>query len=136
MEEAEALCDRIGIMKKGKLKCLGTINSLKDRHHIGYKLSVALHRLQNATNLDSSAVESFVRALLPNATLEYNGTSHFIFRVKKIDVKLSTLFLSMDSQIERRRHGLSRSDGYTLTWSVSCASLEELFLKIVKPNLV
>ncbi len=29
MEEAEVLCDRVGILSKGQLRCIGSINELK-----------------------------------------------------------------------------------------------------------
>lgn len=40
MEEADALCDRIGIFASGELKCLGTSTELKGRYGKGYKLTV------------------------------------------------------------------------------------------------
>ncbi len=40
MEEAEALCDRIGIINKGILRCLGTQNYLKERFGQGYRLTL------------------------------------------------------------------------------------------------
>eukprot|EP00392_Amoebophrya_sp_AT5.2_P011310 g11387.t1 len=42
MEEADALCERIGIMCSGRLKCLGTPLHLKNKFGAGYMLSVAL----------------------------------------------------------------------------------------------
>ena len=41
MEEADALCDRIGIMANGKLRCLGTPLHLKNKFGQGYVLSAA-----------------------------------------------------------------------------------------------
>ncbi len=42
MEEADALCGRIGIMVNGRLKCLGTPLHLKNKFGEGYVLSVSL----------------------------------------------------------------------------------------------
>jgi ABC-type multidrug transport system ATPase subunit len=42
MEEADALCQRIGIMCKGELQCLGTPLHLKSKFGEGYTLSVSL----------------------------------------------------------------------------------------------
>eukprot|EP00483_Globobulimina_turgida_P003838 UN03846 len=36
MEEAENLCDRIGIMDKGNLQCLGSAQHLKTKYGNGY----------------------------------------------------------------------------------------------------
>ena len=35
MEECEALCTRIGIMTQGRLRCLGTVQHLKNRFGAG-----------------------------------------------------------------------------------------------------
>ena len=40
MEEAEVLCDRIGIMSEGVMKCLDIPAKLKQRFGEGYKLSI------------------------------------------------------------------------------------------------
>ena len=40
MEEAEALCTRIGIMVNGQLRCLGTPQHLKNRFGSGVELDV------------------------------------------------------------------------------------------------
>lgn len=40
MEEAEALCDRIGIINKGLLRCVGTQKELKSKFGKGYRLTI------------------------------------------------------------------------------------------------
>ena len=40
MDEADVLGDRIGIMAKGEMKCLGTSLFLKNRFGAGYKLTM------------------------------------------------------------------------------------------------
>ena len=40
MDEADILGDRIGIMAKGKMTCLGSSNFLKNKFGSGYNLSV------------------------------------------------------------------------------------------------
>ena len=40
MEEADALCGRIGIMAHGKMRCLGTSLHLKAKFGDGYKVDV------------------------------------------------------------------------------------------------
>ena len=42
MEEADALCHRIGIMAAGQLRCLGSPVHLKNKFGHGYHLSVTL----------------------------------------------------------------------------------------------
>lgn len=40
MEEADALCARVGIVVKGQLKCIGTTQELKSSYGGGYQLEV------------------------------------------------------------------------------------------------
>jgi ABC-type multidrug transport system ATPase subunit len=40
MEEAEVLCNRIGIMAKGALRCIGLIPHLKDVYGKGFRVSL------------------------------------------------------------------------------------------------
>jgi ABC-type multidrug transport system ATPase subunit len=42
MEEAEALCSRVGIMVGGRLRCLGSNQRLKAQHGQGYQLEIKL----------------------------------------------------------------------------------------------
>lgn len=42
MDEAEALCDRIGIINKGLLRCVGTQKELKEKFGKGYRLTVSM----------------------------------------------------------------------------------------------
>ena len=52
MEEADILGDRIGIMAKGRLRCLGTSIHLKSKFGAGYRISVAVDG-------DSQAIKDF-----------------------------------------------------------------------------
>lgn len=66
MEEAEALCTRIGIMVGGRLRCIGSNQRLKARYGQGYQLEA---RLRNATLAESEASARqwrLPRSLLPS----------------------------------------------------------------------
>ena len=45
MEECEALCTRVGIMAAGALRCLGTVQHLKNRFGSGCCLAPSCHNL-------------------------------------------------------------------------------------------
>lgn len=63
MEEAEALCDRLGIFINGRLATLGTSQDLKSRYGSGYRMVIT-------TPLQSEEkARAFVKELLPNAVL-------------------------------------------------------------------
>jgi len=59
MEEAESLCDRIGIMDKGNLQCLGTAQHLKTKYGHGYELFVKLQE-----NFEEELKEELKRYIL------------------------------------------------------------------------
>jgi len=44
MEEAEALCDRIGIFVSSKLKCVGAPAELKERYGKYFKILITTER--------------------------------------------------------------------------------------------
>lgn len=54
MEEAEVLCDRVAMIDKGQMKCVGRPMELKARYGAGYTLHV-LHKEK-----DSSHIEQYV----------------------------------------------------------------------------
>ena len=45
MEEAETLCQRIGIMVNGQFKCLGSSNYLKEKYGYGYEINLQISAL-------------------------------------------------------------------------------------------
>lgn len=123
MEEAESLCDRIGIMVAGKLRCLGSPQRLKSKYGEGFRIVLSCN--PDAMTSDSNArVEKLMKSLVPLAMLEGafpNGT--FVYRVQHSeDLQLSTFFPSMEK--------LKYSYGIT-DWALSQASLEEVFLGLV-----
>jgi ABC-type multidrug transport system ATPase subunit len=54
MEEAEALCQRIGIMAKGTLRCFANPTRLKQMYGSGYKIST------NSLETDTPRVAAYV----------------------------------------------------------------------------
>jgi len=52
MDEADVLGDRIGIMAKGKLMCLGTSLFLKRRFGAGYKLTMVKKTKEKNTRVE------------------------------------------------------------------------------------
>jgi len=45
MEEAEALCTKMGIMVAGEFKCFGSSTHIKDKYGTGYELEVKIRTL-------------------------------------------------------------------------------------------
>ena len=53
MDEADVLGDRIGIMAKGEMKCLGSSLFLKNRFGAGYKLTMVKENKETNTKIGS-----------------------------------------------------------------------------------
>lgn len=45
MEEAEALCTKIGIMVDGQFKCYGSSQHIKDKYGMGFEIEVKIRQL-------------------------------------------------------------------------------------------
>jgi ABC-type multidrug transport system ATPase subunit len=117
MEEAETLCQRIGIMAKGNLRCLAEPLRLKELYGSGFKLF--LNSLEENTHESCLYVES----LLPKGWRKLdsfitNTTYEFPF-VKGL---LSNLF----TEIEK-----NRKEKKILDWGIGQTSLEEVFVRII-----
>ena len=44
MDEADALCERIGIMSHGLMRCIGTNLHLKNKYGNGYKIEIRFRK--------------------------------------------------------------------------------------------
>ena len=45
MEEAEALCNKMGIMVKGEFKCFGSATRIKDKYGTGFEVEFKIRSL-------------------------------------------------------------------------------------------
>jgi ATP-binding cassette subfamily A (ABC1) protein 3 len=59
MDEADILGDRVGIMCRGKLTCVGSPLFLKNRFGIGYNLNII-----KTSNEKNSKLEDYVQKML------------------------------------------------------------------------
>jgi ABC-type multidrug transport system ATPase subunit len=119
MDEADALCGRIGIMSHGLMRCIGTNLHLKNRYGNGYKLEIRFdpERVKLA--------DDFVMSLLPSATVESSSRETREYQVARDQVVLSKVFSAMQA----------RNDSIgILDYGVRQTSLEEVFLKIARES--
>ena len=47
MEEAEALCTKMGIMVAGQFKCVGSSTYIKDKYGTGYEVEIKIKPIQD-----------------------------------------------------------------------------------------
>ncbi|KAF9939968.1 ATP-binding cassette sub- A member 2 [Modicella reniformis] len=122
MEEADALCDRIGIITNGHIQALGTSQRLKNTYGAGYKIIVKTYNTDTVTAALEQAVGAgrvtLVQAL--GANLEYEITRVEGERTTEMLAKLFRLF-------EQKREGLGIED-----YSVGQTTLAQVFIEFAK----
>ena len=115
MEEAEVCCQRIGIMAKGTMRCLGTPARLKSLYGSGYKLSI------NSNNFKLS--DAFLEEILPqNFTLMSSFHSNRRYSFNPIGDQLAHVFDELVSK--SASHGI-------VQWGISQTSLDEIFSTVI-----
>ena len=116
MSECEALCTRIGIMKEGRLQCIGSSQQLKSKYGQGYVMKFYLLPSQEHVPLLRE-----VERRLPNSRLKSQHLSLLDFSLEgnfKLSDTLSHIF-----QLRREFHIQEFSSVQT--------TLDDVFLRIV-----
>jgi len=123
MPEVEALCDRVAIMVKAKLRCLGTIQHLKDSLGSNYEVEISApgtseqdqqkvheHVYDTFGSKDSVAITSTAGGLLA-------------YEVDKKVVNIGHAFASLEK---------SKADLGISSYTIAQPSLESVFIKTVQ----
>ncbi len=118
MDEADILGDRIGIMCRGKLTCLGSPLFLKNRLGVGYNLNIIksssaknekfddyIHKMLSVDAKCISEVENELIYQIPS-----QSSQNFEKFFNHLDQNLSSLFVK--------------------SYGISVSTLEEIFLKV------
>ncbi|KAL6178096.1 hypothetical protein ACLB2K_049615 [Fragaria x ananassa] len=115
MEEAEFLCDRIGIFVDGRMQCLGNPKELKGRYGGSYVFTIT------TDSCHDQEVESLIHGLAPNAIRVYHlaGTQKFEF--PKSDVRIADVFQTVE-------HVKKIFTVYA--WGLADTTLEDVFIKV------
>ena len=138
MDEAEILSDRIGIIVKGKLRCLGKQLKLKKVHGKGFKLSLHLIPYVNV-DVDGKEVdeEKFItmrkefnikciKNVFPNALLVECYKNVMVFEISNEEFNAEVCFNTIEEK---------KKEMYISNWSVSQVSLEDIFIKLTENDL-
>jgi len=124
MEECEALCDRMGVLVRGRLACVDAPGALAEKYGCHYVLRITV---ENSIDLDD--VQEAVFALLPNAQLKAKPNAcqvHFTIP-KTTDMSWSRLYRIVEGLVSQWR----LSD-----FAISRASLQEAFVVISRGEAV
>merc|ERR1711959_351032 len=81
MEEAEALCDRVGIMVNGKLEAVGSLTHLKSRFGKFWQIFVAQTESAAAAGGGREKLGEFMRSLHPDAKVLESHLASSMWRV-------------------------------------------------------
>jgi len=119
MDECEALCQRIGIMVSGRLKCLGTAQHLKSKFGRGFQLDV------KATDL------SKVQELLNHISSKFPGSK--LLENHDLSCKIRLEEGPTLAQVFRVLEALRGS--LVQEYSVSQTSLEQIFINFAREQV-
>lgn len=115
MEEAENLCDRLGIFVDGSLRCIGNPKELTARFGAFYVLTIACKpRCEDG-------VAAVVTSLSSSARITYSLAGTIKFEIPINQVSLAEVFRTLS----RRQSELGIRD-----WGIANTTLEEAFIKI------
>ncbi|XP_014207034.1 ATP-binding cassette sub-family A member 5-like isoform X2 [Copidosoma floridanum] len=125
MEEADALCSRVGIMVKGELRCIGSTQHLKNLYGAGYTLEMKLLGGDCTPTTPSgtrvNCLREFVTDMFAAATLEESFADRLVFAVPQHSVhSLAECF----TKLEKAKLELDIEE-----YSFSQTTLEQVFLK-------
>ncbi|WVZ77359.1 hypothetical protein U9M48_025237 [Paspalum notatum var. saurae] len=115
MEEAEALCGRIGIMVNGSLQCIGNSKELKAKYGGTHVLTVT------TAAGEEEAVEQLVQSLCPAANRIYHISGTQKFEMPKQGLRISEVFQAMEH---------AKSWLNIAAWGLSDATLGDTFIKV------
>ncbi|CAI5478818.1 unnamed protein product [Closterium sp. Yama58-4] len=117
MEEAEALCDRLGIFVSGQFECIGNARQLTTRYGGTYVLTVTTP-LEEEENIGR-----VVNSICPNAKRIYSLAGTQKFEMPTAEVEVADVFATIASV---------RDQMSIRAWGFTNTTLEDVFIKIAK----
>lgn len=127
MEEADALCTRLGIMVKGVMRCLGSIQHLKSLYGAGYILEIKWNAQSEIINAEH--VKRFVSEIFEEFIVKESFEDRLIFNIPQTSVKsLSTIFLALEN-FKKQSKDIEE-------YSFSQTTLEQVFIGFAKEQEV
>ncbi|XP_037260673.1 ATP-binding cassette sub-family A member 10-like isoform X2 [Falco rusticolus] len=117
MEEAEAVCDRVAIMVSGQLRCIGSIQYLKNKFGKGYLLEIKVKDPEHTDLLHAEILRIF-----PSAARQERFPSLLVYKVPMEDaLPLSQSFCKLEEA--KRNRNLEE-------YSFSLNTLAQVFLEL------
>ncbi|XP_077245813.1 ABC transporter A family member 7-like [Tasmannia lanceolata] len=117
MEEAEVLCDRLGIFVGGSLQCIGNPKELKARYGGSYVFTMTTSSNQE------DEVENLVHQLSPSANKIYHISGTQKFELPKQEIRISDVFQAVEN---------ARTKFTIYAWGLADTTLEDVFIKVAR----
>lgn len=121
IEEADAIGERVAILRKGKLACFGSPMYLKRLFGTGYELRVAKTEESSVQDLTTITQNHF-----PGAKLNYAVEGEVIYALPQ-ELSNSNVFTEFFDELEVKKDSLKIS-----SWGLSYTTLEEVFIRVVE----
>uniref|UniRef100_A0A0D9VDM7 ABC transporter domain-containing protein n=1 Tax=Leersia perrieri TaxID=77586 RepID=A0A0D9VDM7_9ORYZ len=119
MEEAEALCDRIGIVANGSLQCIGNSKELKAKYGGSYVLTVT------TAAGEVEQMKRLVQFISPTMQRVYHISGTQKFEMPKQEVRICEVFQAME-------HTKSRMT--VSAWGLADTTLEDVFIRVARES--
>ena len=124
MEEAEALCNRIGILKNGEFLCIGTVQELKDKYQLGYIIDIILTQTSAEIIYHSSILSQSIKEIFADIiVLEVRPLSLKLQLTGNGDDIINNLSALLEL-LEKKKEEYS-----IISYSVNQVNFEEVFNK-------
>jgi len=127
MEEADALSDRIAIIMRGQLRCIGTPLFLKNEYGDGYRLSLIVDKD------DINGAVAFIKKNIPSGKIiDCSGGSVLVGipLEKKSEMQSFIKIIEDERDTSEKREFKKRIKD----WGLRHSTLEEVFMKVSKQN--
>jgi energy-coupling factor transporter ATP-binding protein EcfA2 len=124
MEEAEALCKRIGIMVQGQLRALGTKQHLKTKFGSGYELAIKI-RAEYYSPDAFIALDMYVKKLFPSRVLISDNGGLVTYTIAQADMQMGRAFTALEA--DKGRLGVE-------DYSIAQPTLEQVFIRTVEKH--
>ncbi|XP_076762980.1 ATP-binding cassette sub-family A member 17 [Xylocopa sonorina] len=121
MEECEALCNRLVIMVKGQLVCIGASQELKQRFGAGYDIHIKLNPCR--TDEDVHSIKRIIQSSLPCEIRDEN-LGLIAYHVSDIGTTWEKMYSTMTD--------LKRQYSCIEDYAVLSATLEQLFIQFAR----
>ncbi|KAH7366061.1 hypothetical protein KP509_18G061500 [Ceratopteris richardii] len=119
MEEAEILCDRLGIFVNGELQCIGNSKELKSRYGGSYVFSIT------TSQADEERAINLVHQLSPNSKRVYSLSGTQKFELPKSDVRIADVFRAVEQ---------AKTEISIQAWGFADTTLEDVFIKVARES--